>query len=1009
MQINKSQPTIHFLPEQKSLEASITSQSSASWKEIIHTIFAKLQTDVSRGYHRLGDLWKQAQNVRPLKTALTTLFPSHAQPASAVEFLKDDEQIICKKLKNGFTYYLRQNSYPAKNQAYIQLVVKTGFLNEKKEELGIAHLVEHLLQIRTKHYEKGEIDRYFASKGILWGSGDNNASTSYKETEYHIEIPLKDPEVLDKTLHIFSEMAFHAELLDQYVHHEKEIVCDELRAKQSAGKRYYDQFHSFLFHGTPYGKRPVKSTAEVDNVKDCAPQIVRQFYQKWYQPQNMALTVVGDIDPEQIGQTIEKYFSAATKGTSSSPKHHYNLPSASQPKFLCFTDKEVMLSQAELYYPLPPVPVEPKTSVQEIREQLMNELIKHIINRRLGEMLAYADNSFVAAGISMPHILEGNPSFRVAFTAKEGALLTSLKSLLIELKRFKEHGIDPNEFLMAKKAFGNTLDHLTQETGKVTSSTFADICGSHFDQSDSLTHPDTVLEAKTKAINDITLNELNDRIRYLLQHDNCLMGLVQPEKQGLQAVSGTDLKTTIEEVKKVQVSRYEYTTFDKPLLTHLPKPGKIVETVEHPISGITKYTLENGMTVYAKHTTFLNDTISLQGYSLRGKRDTELSDRLSAKFCERFFDSCGLGEFSLTELRKVLNGKTVSFSTNIGNYQTKTKSAAGKKDLETAFQLLHTLFTNPGYSKQAFDSAIAKLKEILQNKNNSPHLAFSEEIQRVNTQDHLEYQPFILEDLDKIDYETCKKIHKDFYANPSDFTFVIVGNYSEIELKKYIEQYFASLPSNGKKRERLTFPAVPFPKGIIHKQVEGGGNLTNSINALTFPASAGDSSLESCLSIVCTKLIKERLIKNLRLKLGISYTPTCVFNDTDIPGIYTSRPPTSTILLTAHPDNVKDLEEATMKELHNFLTFGPTEQEIEDCKTAIYKTLDKEFQTNRGWVEYIQNRTTWKGDIEKTDITQELLKSLTPEMIQEHSKKLYPLDNYTMVSLVPSKTDKQNK
>lgn len=1008
MQVNISQSTSQPHSVLPPSSTSPLSQRSASWKEIVQIISGKLRTDVSHSYHRAGNLWKQTSSLQSLKTAITALFPSRTQQAPSVELLKDDNQIVCKKLDNGFTYYLRPNDHLSKNQAYIQLVVKTGFLDEKKEELGIAHLVEHLLQIRTKHYAKGEIDRYFASKGILWGSGDNNASTGYKETEYHIEIPLKDPEILDKTLHIFSEMAFHAELLDQYIHHEKEIVCDELRSKQNASMRYYNQFRQFLFQGSPYAKRPLRSPEEVNNVAKCPPHIVRQYYQKWYQPQNMALSIVGDIDVEKSEAAIKKYFSAAPKGSSLTPKHHDKLPSPSRPQFLCFTDKEVALSQGEIYYKLPPVPIGTTTSLQEVKEDLMDEMLKVIINRRLAEMLSYASNSFIEAGVSTPDIVIGNPSFRVAFTAKEGEILTAFKSLLIELKRLKEHGLDQKEFLKAKGTFSTVLEHLLQEAGKVHSSTFADICEAHFDQSSSLTHPYTVIEAKAKLLNEITFENLNARIQYLLQHDYCHMGIVQPEKQGLKPVEETDLKKVLAEVKQEPVSRYEYTSVEKSLLTHLPKPGKIVDTLTHPVSGVTRYTLENGVTVYAKQTTLSSDTINIRGYALRGKRDTELKDRLSAKFCERFFNACGLGEFSLTELKKILSEKTVNLSTSIGNYQTTIKISAGKKDLDAGFQMLYTLFTNPGYSKQAFDSAISKFGETLKNKDHYPRIAFSEEINRVNTQDHEEFRAFALEDLEKIDYETCKKIHKDFYANPSDFTFIIVGNYSEKELKEYIELYLASLPSDGKKRERITFPAVPFPQGIIYKQVDGGSSLSNTLNVMTFPTSVGDSPLEECLSTVCTKLINERLIKNLRLKLGITYTPSCSFNGTEMPGLHLSRPQTSSILLTGQADHIKDLEEATIKELRNCQTFGPTEQEVEDCKAAINKKLDKEFETDSGWLNHVYACVKWKTDLEKIDNDKELLKSVTPEMIREHIKKLYPLDNYTMVSLIPS-TNIQNK
>lgn len=985
------------------LSSTPEAKTPESWKNAFSSAFDALQTNVYRGYRRIGTVWKQLQSLHPIRFAINSLTPSRTTPSSTLELLPNDPLITCKTLPNGFTYYLRHNDYLSKNEAYIQLVVKTGYLNETKEELGVAHLVEHLLCARrTACYPSDEAKQYFASKGILWGTGHTNASTGHRYTEYHLKIPLQDTETLDKTLHIFSEMAFHSILRDDYIQKEKEIVCDELRGHENAESRYHRLSSPLLYQGTPYFDKHLGQEREINNVTQCPPQTFRDFYYKWYQPQNMSLTVIGDIDPDKVIPVIEKHFSSTPSGALVAPDHRYKMPSPTHPKFLCFADKELEGSRGTLTYQLPPVPAGPITTVQQVKENLLDDLIKNAMNWRLYEMWTSAKTPFISAGIQLYDTIPQNPCLRAWFAAKEGEILSSFKFVLLELKRLKQHGMDPKEFTIVKQKYRSAIDHFLEEAEKVQSDQIANNCTDHFHQVSSLASKKTQGITYSKLLDTITLEEINKRIRYLLQHDNCLVGITQPKKPEVDLVSNNDLIKVMEEIKKESVAPYQYQSIDQPLLSHLPKPGKIVETLKYPISNVTKYTLENGITVYTKHTTLLNDSITMFGFALRGTRDTKLEERLSAKFCESFFSECGLGKFTKVELEKILAGKHASLFTYITDYFTEINASARKTDLKTAFEMLYTLFTHPHESQQAFETALTNLKEQLQNK--TPDTLFSEEIKRTTTQDHPEFQPFSLENLGKIDYDTCKKISKDFYKNPSDFTFIISGNYAEEEIEGLITQYLGSLPTNGKKLECLTFPAIPFPKGITRKHVDAANSRQNSQNLLIFPISVSNSVLENCLSAFSSLLIMQRLSKALRYKLGFSYDVRCSIGRPQIPEITISHPPTANIQFTCHPDQAASLEKEILKEIQNLQTINATEQEINDCKTGWKELLNKEFQIDVGWIRYIFNRILWKRDLENINQAIEIINALTPDMAKEHIKKRFDLNNYAALSLSPSPT-----
>ena len=102
-----------------------------------------------------------------------------------------DEGITYGKLDNGFTYYIRENKKP-EDKVYIKLVIKAGSIMEEENQLGLAHLLEHMAFNGSKNYPKNALDKFMSSIGLDIGS-HYNASTGYFETIYEYEIPSDNP------------------------------------------------------------------------------------------------------------------------------------------------------------------------------------------------------------------------------------------------------------------------------------------------------------------------------------------------------------------------------------------------------------------------------------------------------------------------------------------------------------------------------------------------------------------------------------------------------------------------------------------------------------------------------------------------------------------------------------------------------------------------------------------------------------------------------------------------
>ncbi len=176
---------------------------------------------------------------------------------------------------------------------------KVGSRNEIMGKSGIAHMLEHMSFKETKKYKSGEFDKIVKSHG-----GVNNASTGFDMTHYYIKTASKN---LGMTLELFSELMHNLSLKDEEFQKERDVVAEERRWRTDNNPLGYLYFRIFNmqytyhpYHWLPIGFMQDIQSWSIDDIKD--------FYQRYYQPENAILIVSGDIKPETVFAEAEKYF-----------------------------------------------------------------------------------------------------------------------------------------------------------------------------------------------------------------------------------------------------------------------------------------------------------------------------------------------------------------------------------------------------------------------------------------------------------------------------------------------------------------------------------------------------------------------------------------------------------------------------------------------------------------------------------------------------------------------------
>ncbi len=238
--------------------------------------------------------------------ALFTTFCSYSQNKTekSKEFKVAFEQFT---LDNGLHVILHiDRSDPV---VAVALTSHVGSAREIAGRTGFAHLFEHLLFLESENLGKGGLDKMSARIG---GSGANG-STSRDRTNYFQTVP-KD--ALEKMIWAEADKLgyFINTVTEPVLAKEKQVVKNEKR--QSYDNRPYG--HNFSVIGEnlypkthPYNWDVIGSLEDLQNA---TLQDVKDFYNRWYVPNNVTLTIAGDFDINQTKAWVEKYFGEIKRG-----------------------------------------------------------------------------------------------------------------------------------------------------------------------------------------------------------------------------------------------------------------------------------------------------------------------------------------------------------------------------------------------------------------------------------------------------------------------------------------------------------------------------------------------------------------------------------------------------------------------------------------------------------------------------------------------------------------------
>lgn len=932
-------------------------------------------------------------------TASVVLAQQQPTPQAAFnprDVIPFDATVRAATLPNGLKLFVRHNDRPAKRVS-LRLAVKAGSLNEADDERGLAHLIEHMAFNGGAHFKPGELVAYFESIGSRLGP-HVNAYTSFDETVYMLELPTDKPEVVARGVTALTDVAGGLTLDATEIDKERGVVIEEWRLGLGANSRIRDKQFPVLFYGSRYAERLPIGKPEI--VRSAPAARLRAFYDTWYRPDHMAVVAVGDVDAATLEQALRAAFTPLGARARGASEPDRKVPLHKELLVNVATDPELTQSTVSIQRK------RPRRSGQRVadyRRDLVERLVDRMIGDRFGEIARRPDATILAASAGSGTLSRTAATFTLRAAVQEGRIKDGLNTLAVEGRRVRQFGFNAAELDRAKRTMLTSYERAYTERDKTDSGSFAQEYLNYFLEDE----PSPGIEYERRLVRQtlpaITPAEVSALARTLLEDDSRVVLAVAPQKADVQIPSDRDLLATLSSSEKIAITAWNDGGATRELLAGKPAPAAVSARRELGSIGVTVVKFANGVEAWLKPTDFKNDQILFTMEASGGASLASPADFEEASLAGTYVGAAGVGGLKPLDLQRALAGKAASASPYIGLSTHGISGNAGPADLETALQLLYQHFTSPNDDPDAIALIKRQLGSRAANRDQSPQQVFGERLAQVNSSNHFTSQPLTAERVAALDAAKMLTFYRQRFSNAADFTFFMVGAFTIDDAVPLLARYVGSLPSPaGRPPSRVADIQLRFPAATERARVEKGRE-PRSQTVMSFFADPSPNLVEQEQVSAAATVVEIALRDILREELGQTYSVNV--------GLSQPLPQRGAghvqVRFGSAPENAPAMIERVLTEIRRLQKEGPSADWVNRTKESARRTYETSLRENGYWL----GRLTRAGLLETdpADIVTRAARigAITPAVVQDAFNKYFPLDRYTVVTLVPARSPEQ--
>lgn len=874
--------------------------------------------------------------MRKIFSLCLLLLPSLLMAAGSKPYIKGT-------LPNGITYYLQRNT-EMPGQANFALVHNIGSLAEEPKEYGVAHFLEHLAFQGTEHFPGERMIQTLERHGVMYGH-DINATTSENKTIYRLTaVPTDNAAFLDSCAWIMRDWACALTLDPKKIDKERSVIIEEIKMRNTAQSRMQQQWGDTLLKGSRYEGHDVISTPE--QISKVSYQTIRDFYHKWHRPDLEAVVVVGDFDVAVMEQRLRRILSTIPKADTPCPlKSITQFSQIPEQKVLRFALASDPMAQGEtlaVIYRFPSTNFQGISNDTYVREDTRQQLFKQMASLRAQVRSSEPGQPFREMGISLMPLKRGYDNIQFGCPPTPGDEQRALRILMLEADRLKQNGFTQAELDRAKGTLRKVVER-SRKYVSLTNDRLESALENNYLEGEPVLSLEEQYQLTTKALDAISLDEMNKTVHQWLSTPNRTVILNGPTR--MDSLSYADVSNIVSTVDGMNLKSY---TFDlppvdsvKPLMTTLPKAGRIVKAELRKDIAATEWTLSNGIHVLYKPVLADKGKVMLQAVSRGGSSRYPLDMVPAAEQTGTYVQSSAVGAWDNMSLYKQLQLHGLETNIAVNTYSDRVTSSAMPDEAEPMFQWQYLSFVEPHLDK----NMLSAINNQMMMRPQSNPLQDSVNVMKAN------YSPRVLsKNADYFRQITPDKIIKVWnaeFGNPADFLFILTGNIDEAEAKRLVCQYLASMPT--KKPSNRNYVDVTVAPKVKHQDKDVRVPLQQSlaIGVASFDLRGAFSAKEALANKIIEQVFQSRLMENIRQKEG---------------GVYAIQAhgeanylPTGSLEISAEyqasASDVKRIQQKILSEWNNMVQAGISSGELDRVANFLKLKMVQDNRKAEPWAE----------------------------------------------------------
>lgn len=780
------------------------------------------------------------------------------------------------KLANGLTYYI-YNDGSATGEAQYYLYQNVGAILENDEEMGLAHVLEHLAFNTTDHFPNGVMN-FLRSNNL----NDFEAFTGVDDTRYAVHnVPTNDAKLNENMLWVLRDWCHGVKMTPKDIEKERGIILEEWRHRSGVDRRLTDAIAPVVYNHAGYATHNVIGSQKI--LETFQQKQVKQFYDKWYRPNMQFIAVIGDVDVDQMEKNIQTVFKTlpAKQAPAVNPQTR-QIPDNTTPLYMRFIDPENKSASFGLYQRY-----EVKGNAPEedrVRQFIFTKFFNTLAPKRF-VMLKNADKeSYIAAEVSLSPLVRNYYQMAWDMVPYQGNEQKALQQMLAVRDNLRDQGFTAAEFNAEKEKMYNGMKDVLEAKGLGTPDNALMLFRQNFLYDIPVQDFRGQINRNLETLVELEVEDMNAWMKSLL-NDNNLAFVTYSKSQSEMNITENDLMAAL----KAKSSFSDMARADgmKPISQLIDFPltgGKIVSEKQLKTLQAKEWTLSNGAKVLYRYVPELSGQFLFAGSAEGGKSIVPAQELANYNAMRSLLMQSGVYNYNRNQLAQWLQGKDINLSLSLEDYSDGIGGNAPVDKADDFFSYLYLILSRQNFSKSAFDKYIQRNLYVYENRATTGMAAVQDSIQQllypVSAMNPRQDEAFF----NSVQFDKLQEQFQAHLGDASRFTYCLIGDIPEAKAKELVLRYIGSLKGEGKPVKTAIQPmdfssSTPVIKRTFETETEGGMAEIE----ISFANKQKLSEREQAALEVMRGLLERRYFDVLREKEHLTYTVGVQSN-------YTSQP-----------------------------------------------------------------------------------------------------------------------